>query len=167
MGLKSLSAVLGRVSAVLAYIGAAALLLMMGLTAADVIGRYLFNAPILGTFEITEFLVLLLIFSFLAYTQSKKSHVAVDLLVGLFPQKVRAGIAVFNHTVCLLLMVLITWMGFQKALELKAVGEASPNLQIPDYPFVFFLAFGCLVFCIEYVRDLIELYVNLKEQTDS
>ena len=76
-------------------------------------------------------------------------------------------IELFNHTICLILMALITWMGFKKALELKEVGEASPNLQIPDYPFVFFLAFGCIVLCLEYVSDLIGLLISRKERNES
>ena len=51
------------------------------LTTVDVVGRYVFNSPITGVFEITEYLVLILIFSFIGYTQSQKSHVAVDLLL--------------------------------------------------------------------------------------
>jgi hypothetical protein len=61
-------------------------------------------------------------------------------------------------------MILITWMGLEKALELMEVGEASPNLGIPDYPFVFFLTLGCTIMCIEYIRDIIRLLSNIKEQ---
>lgn len=147
----------------LAYIGALALFLMMGLTAVDVVGRYIFSAPITGTFELTEFLVLILIFSFIGYTQSQKSHVSVDLLVMNFPGKIRLVIDVFNHVICLILMALITWRGAVKALEMMEVGEASPNLQIPDYPFVFFLVVGCGVMCIEYIRDLLGFFNHSKE----
>ena len=127
----------------------------MCLTTADVVGRYLFNRPITGVFELTEYLVLILIFSFIGYTQSRKSHVAVDLVIGKIPEKIKALIDIGNHAVCLILMILITWMGVEKAFELKAVGEASPNLQIPAYPFAFFLVLGCVVMCIELIRDII------------
>ena len=155
----------GILSSVLAYVGAVALFGTMCLTAADVIGRYAFNSPILGVFELTEFLVLILIFSFLAYTQSQKTHVAVELLLKILPRRIQAYIEVLNHIICLVLMILITWMGFQKALELMEVGEASPNLGIPDYPFVFFLTLGCTIMCIEYIRDIIRLLSNIKEQS--
>jgi TRAP-type C4-dicarboxylate transport system permease small subunit len=126
----------------------------MCLTTADVVGRYIFNRPITGVFELTEYLVLILIFSFIGYTQSRKSHVAVDLVIGKIPEKIKALIDIGNHAVCLILMILITWMGVEKAFELKAVGEASPNLQIPAYPFAFFLVLGCVVMCIELIRDI-------------
>ena len=155
----------GILSKLLAYLGAVALFGTMCLTAADVIGRYAFNAPILGVFELTEFLVLILIFSFIGYAQSQKTHVAVELLLNILPEKIRAYIDVFNHGICLVLMILITWMGIRKALELMEVGEASPNLGIPDYPFVFFLVIGCTIMCIEYIRDIIRLISRIKEQS--
>lgn len=167
MRMKAVSDKLGRISTALAYVGAFSLFGMMCLTTADVGGRYLFDAPILGAFELTEFLILILIFSFLAYTQSKKAHVSVNLLVMLFPKKLQKIIALFNYTLCLLLMGLITYMGFSRALEMVEFKEASPNLSVPHYPFVFFLVLGCLVMCIEYIRDLMRLFEDEEETVDS
>jgi TRAP-type transport system small permease protein len=151
------------VSACLAYVGSIALVCMMTLTTVDVAGRYLFNAPIIGVFEITEFLVLILIFSFIGYAQAGKAHVSVDLVVAQLPRYWQAIIDLFTHTVCLVLMGLITWMGVRRAFELMAVGGASPNLKVPVYPFVLFLALGCAVMCLQYVVDIIRLLANLRE----
>ncbi|MFO7600403.1 MAG: TRAP transporter small permease [Candidatus Desulfacyla sp.] len=165
--MKTVSDKLGRISSALAYVGACSLFGIMCLTTADVVGRYFFNAPILGVFELTEFMVLILIFSFLAYTQFTKTHVSVDLLIALFPKNFRIYIELFNHSLCLILMGLITYMGFSRALELVEFGEASPNLGVPLYPFVFFLVLGCIVMCIEYIRDLLRLFGDRKETIDS
>jgi len=167
MSMKTVSDKLGRISVALAYVGAFSLFCIMCLTTADVVGRYFFNAPILGVFELTEFMVLILIFSFLAYTQFAKAHVSVDLLITLFPKRFRIYIELFNHSLCLILMGLITYMGFSRALELVEFGEASPNLGVPLYPFVFFLVLGCIVMCIEYIRDLLRLFGDRKEAVDS
>jgi TRAP-type C4-dicarboxylate transport system permease small subunit len=159
----SFSKKIKKVSSIFGYFGAIALFGMMLLTTIDVVGRYLFNAPLMGAFELTEYLVLILIFSFLCNAQSHKDHVSVDLLFNKFPRKFRKIINIFNHVACLVLMALIAWMSFFKALELKEVGEASPNLVIPDYPFVFFLVLGCIVLCLEYIRDIILLISGKKE----
>ncbi len=167
MRLQVFSEKLGRISAALAYVGAFSLFCIMCLTTADVAGRYLFNAPITGVFELTEFMVLILIFSFLAYTQSGKGHVSVDLLVSRFPEKMQTAISLINHSLCLVLMGLITYMGFERALELMEYQEASPNLGVPIYPFVFYLVVGCAVMCIEYIRDLLRLFGERKGGVDS
>jgi TRAP-type C4-dicarboxylate transport system permease small subunit len=165
MDLTATSRKLGILSSVLSYVGAAALFGMMSLTAVDVAGRYLFNHPIIGVFEVTEYLVLILIFSFLGYAQSQDIHVSVDILQPLLPERLRWVIDLINHGVCLVLMIVIFWMGIQKAIELKSAGEASPNLGIPDYPFVFFLAVGCFVMCLEYLRNIIELLAGPKKDS--
>ena len=79
------------------------------------------------------------------------------------PAKLRFAVELFNHLICLGLMGLIFWMGTLNAFDLKAVGEASPNLGIPRYPFAFFLALGCLILCIEYFRDIIRIISGRKE----
>ena len=167
MNLNVASRKLGIFSTVLSYVGAASLFFMMCLTTVDVVGRYIFSKPITGVFELTEYLVLILIFSFIGYTQSKDGHVSVDLLLPKLPSKLGFIIDLINHLVCLALMAVIFWMGIRKALELRSVGEASPNLGIPAYPFVFFLALGCLIMCLEYLRNIIELLAGGKKERPS
>ena len=165
MDVETFSKKLGLLSTWLSYVGAVVLFALMCLTAVDVACRYLFNAPILGVFEITEFMVLIVIFSFLARKEIKKNLSQVDLVIELLPKRFQRYIDLVNHAICLILMGLITWQGILRALEMKEVGEASPNLQIPDYPFVFFLVLGCLALCFEYVRDLFRLVDGKKRDT--
>lgn len=148
---------LGWLSDKLLYLGAVALFMMMLLTAADVAGRYLFNKPILGAFELTEFLVLILIFSFLAHTQAEKTHVSVDLLVSRLSKKWQTALNIFNHAACLVLMGLFVWMTTLRAMELKEYAEASSNLGIPKFPFAYFVVIGFAVLGLEYIRDLIRM----------
>jgi TRAP-type C4-dicarboxylate transport system permease small subunit len=152
--------ILQRLSTYLAYVGAFSLFAMMCLTIADVAGRYIFNKPILGAYELTEFMVLVLIFSFLGYTQAHKSHVAVDLFIVFFPSKFKMVIEILNHLACLAIMILITWMGFEKAIEMMESGESSPNLTLPSYPFVFFLVIGCGVLAIEFIKDIFQISIS-------
>ncbi len=148
---------LGWLGNKMSYLGSAALFLMMLLTTADVTGRYLFNKPILGAFELTEFLVLILIFSFLANAQAAKTHVSVDLLLGRLPKKWQTVVRSLNHAVCLGLMGLFVWMSALRSMELKEYAEASSNLGIPKYPFAAFVVIGFAVLGLEYIRDLIRM----------
>ncbi|WP_419660966.1 DctQ2: C4-TRAP dicarbooxylate transporter [Desulfosarcina variabilis str. Montpellier] len=141
-------------STYLSYIGNIALALMMLLTTADVLGRYFFNAPVLGAYEITEYLMLIMVFSFLALAQSQKAHINVDIVFNRLPAWLQQICERFNHIVCLLVMILVTWKSAQRIAELKTTGEASLLLKIPDYPFAIFLVIGCLVFCIEFFKDV-------------
>lgn len=158
MTIETIRSKLEFFSSALAYLGTIALLAMMLLTAADVVGRYFFNHPVMGAFELTEFLVLILIFSFLAHGQAKKSHVAVDLLYQRLPGRLRAIIGVFNHLLCLVFTIFIAYMGYLRASEIKSFGEASSNLGVVKYPFAYFVVLGCSVLSLEYLRDLVGFF---------
>ena len=60
-------------SKILAYLGAVTLFLMMLLTTADVAGRYILNQPILGGLEITEFMIVSVVFCFWASPNRKRA----------------------------------------------------------------------------------------------
>lgn len=165
MDVKTIVTKFSTLSAALSKLGSVALVAMMIVTVIDVAGRYLFNTPILGAFELTEFLVLILIFSFLAHTQSQKRHICCEILADLLPNKIQFVSGVINSIISLVLFGLITYMGIVKAIELMQTGESSPNLVIPNYPFAFFLALGGLVMCIEYAKDIITLLIKGKEES--
>ena len=68
----------------LSAIAAFLLFSMMALTFADVLGRYVFIAPIPGAFEIVEFMLALLIFAGLPLVTFDNAHITVSILDGLF-----------------------------------------------------------------------------------
>jgi TRAP-type C4-dicarboxylate transport system permease small subunit len=68
----------------LSAIAAVLLFSMMALTFADVLGRYVFIAPIPGAFEVIEFMLALLIFAGLPLVTFDNAHITVSILDGLF-----------------------------------------------------------------------------------
>lgn len=75
---RAVEPALGAVSAVVLFS-------MMALTCTDVIGRYFFNQPIYGAFEITEMALALLIFAGLPLVTLRNDHVTVDVLDSVTP----------------------------------------------------------------------------------
>jgi TRAP-type C4-dicarboxylate transport system permease small subunit len=70
---------------VLGYAVALTLFVMMLVTCADVAGRYLFNHPIPGAFELTEMLLAGMIFTALPLVTVRGEHVMVDLFDSVTP----------------------------------------------------------------------------------
>ena len=140
----------------LSHAGAAVLFMMMLLTTCDVVGRYVFNSPIMGTFELTEFLMVCLVFCSLAYAQSQDGHIAVDILVSRFPKFVQSIIKIANDLLTLMVLILITWMSIERGFEMKANNECSGTLLIPVYPFVFAVAVGSAAMGFEIVAGMIK-----------
>ncbi len=145
---------IGSLNVLLAYAGAYVLFGMMLLTTCDVIGRYIFNLPITGAYEITEAMMVTLVFFFIGYTQASKAHVAVDLVVRLLPRKIEIIINILTQVISLLMMLLVAWMSIVRWVELMGIREHTPILGIPISPFLLILALGCLVLCIELGKDI-------------
>jgi len=142
-------------SKALSYVGGLVLFALMLLTAIDVTGRYLFNTPFIGTYEITKFMLASLIFCSLAYTQSRKGHVAVDIFVSGFSPKHRIMIDLINHSISSIVLGAIAWKSVERGFEVMATKECSGTLGIPVYPFLFVVAFGSAALCMEFLKDAI------------
>ncbi len=71
----------GRVTMWLARAGAVGLAIIMLLTFCDVIGRYVFNAPIVGTVEVTELLMGMMVYLGVGMTTHVRGHIRVDIVI--------------------------------------------------------------------------------------
>lgn len=136
-------------------VGLVVLLLMMFLTVGDVAGRYLFNKPISGTFELTNFGLALVVFLALGYTQIRKGHISVDVLVSRFSPRAQAVIDSITYLFSLGLFSLVAWQSAVHAGRLFAGHNVSGVLLWPIYPFVIAVAIGSLLFCLVLLVDLL------------
>ena len=105
--LRTIAKSLGALNVVLAYAGGYVLFGMMLLTTCDVIGRYIFNRPITGAYEISEAMMVTVVFFFVGYTQATNAHVAVDLIVKVLPGKLKLVIEIITQILSFLMILLI------------------------------------------------------------
>jgi len=138
----------------LKMVGAVALFGMALLTCADVVGR-LFGYPIFGSIELVSFLGVFTVAMALPLTQLSKGHIGVELFVDKLPRKGRLFFEVCTETVSLVLFVIISWRMFLFSFKLRASGEVSMNLHLPEYAIVFVLACCCVVLCLVIVSSLL------------
>ncbi|MCD6153774.1 MAG: TRAP transporter small permease [Syntrophobacterales bacterium] len=129
------------------WIAVFAVVVMMILTSADVVLR-LFRHPIPGAYEIVGLLGAVVIAFSLAYTSAERGHIAVEFLVRKFPRKAQSFIAIANNLIGAALFGLIAWQSILYASDLKQSGEVSMTIQMPVYPFVYGIAFGCGLLCL-------------------
>jgi TRAP-type C4-dicarboxylate transport system permease small subunit len=124
-------------------LGAAAAILLfclMALTTADVIGRYIFNWPLRGAFEITELLLLTLIFAGLPLASRADEHVTLDFIDMLLSDNGRLLLRRFVDLVCGLLFLGLAWRVWIKAGKIAGYGDTTEVLRIAVGPFVYFMA---------------------------
>ena len=124
-------------------LGAAAALLLFGLmmlTTADVIGRYIFNWPLRGAFEITELLLLTLIFAGLPLASRAGEHVTLDFIDRLFGARGRERLRRLMDLACGVIILGLAWRVWVKANKIAAYGDTTEVLRLPVGPFVYFMA---------------------------
>lgn len=71
------------------FVGGAALVIMMGLTVADVVLRNLFSIVVPGGMEMTGLLTILVAMSTLGVVEAERGHIRVDLVLRAVPEFVR------------------------------------------------------------------------------
>jgi TRAP-type C4-dicarboxylate transport system permease small subunit len=129
-----------RVEALLGVAASAILLGMMLLTFVDVVGRYVFNRPLRGAFEVTELMLLVLIFAGLPLVSYAGEHALmdfVDRLLGARPQRLLERLV---QAACAAVMLLLAWLVWLKADRIWAYRDATDVLRIVYGPFVYFMA---------------------------
>jgi len=132
------------------------LAVMVLLITVDVVLRYFFNKPIKGSYELIEFMLVLVIFTGLAYTQTKKGHLSIDLLTTSLTAEAKAVINSATQFLCLGTFFLITWRSMVTAEILRAESSTSGLLLIPNFPFMWVAAFGSVLLCLAFLIDLID-----------
>jgi TRAP-type C4-dicarboxylate transport system permease small subunit len=129
-----------RLEATLGLVAAIALFAMMTLTFADVIGRKLLNASIPGSLELTELLMLAVIFVALPLTSLHGEHVVFDLLESMLPVRLLTWQHRIANLVCVALLLGGTWLVTLRAGRTLEGGDVTAQLGLPLAPFHYAVA---------------------------
>jgi TRAP-type C4-dicarboxylate transport system permease small subunit len=131
---------LPSVKTVLSILGGLLLIAMMSLTVVDVLGRYIFNAPLKGAGELTEVLLCATIFMGLPAVALRDEHVTVDLITDHLPGWVqpwrRTAIGFLSAGV----LAVVTWRLWVYAGQIGSYGGSTSTLRLPIAPLGYFCA---------------------------
>ncbi len=142
----------------IAALGAAFLIPLMLLTSADVVGRDLFNHPIPGVVELSEYLLTVLILLGLGYAQQVKAHVGISLLTSRVSPPAGLVVQILTTLIGLFVFSLLVWQGLIVGLQERTV---SDMLRIPQVPFRLLVAAGAILVCLELLLDCGESLMKL------
>jgi TRAP-type C4-dicarboxylate transport system permease small subunit len=158
MFLNKISTFLNKI---LIWIGGLFLVSMILLACANIALRATW-IPVRGTFELMGFFGAIVTAFALGDTQSKRGHIAVNVLIDTFPEDVQRVLNIINSTACMLFFGVATWQVARKATILLKTGEVTETLRIIYYPFTYAVAFGCAVLTLVFVTDLLNALIRQK-----
>jgi len=128
-----------RADAALGIAASAILFCMMTLTFVDVVLRYVFNRPLRGAFEVTELMLLVLIFAGLPLVTHANEHVTMDLIDRWLGPRLRDALTRLTQAISAALMFGLTWYMWIKAQRIAGYGDTTDVLRIAVGPFVYFM----------------------------
>ncbi|MCZ7565320.1 MAG: TRAP transporter small permease [Burkholderiales bacterium] len=133
-----------RVSAWLADAVAAAMLLALSaVTVVDVVGRYLFRAPIGGADELTVFFMAIGVYAVLPRLSWREEHTCVDIIDVLYRGRWIAPRQTVLNALAAAFMAMVTWRMWILAGRLTGDGEVTMFLRLQKGPLVYFFAAMC------------------------
>ena len=153
-------AVLGSICKKFAYIAMVITFILVFITTIDVILRKVSSLSILGSYEMTEMGMVIVVFFSVALLQTKKGHVRVDMLLNKFPERARAAVDGAMHAVGAFIIVLMSYAGFIQMLKQFHTGTTTAVLFMPLFPFYLFMGIGLVLFAIVLVTDAIAYFMQ-------
>ena len=145
-----------RVEGVLGVASSLILLVMMALTFVDVVARYLFNRPLAGAFEVTELLLLVLIFAGLPLVTYADEHALMDFIDRPLGPRATRVLERLVQLLCAGVMALLAWLVWLKADRIWAYRDATDVLRIVYGPFVYFMAITIGLTAVIHLYKIVE-----------
>ena len=155
-----------RVSTWLGVLSAAALCVMMLITVVDVGGRYLFNKPLFGAYELIGMLLVAAGPLGMALCQNDRRHIVVSLIVDRFSPKLQN---LFNSIALFLSLGtygIITWQMFRLTGQywMRGRGGVSPDLGLSLSYVALVFAIGALLFSLVLLLHFVQSIQALRRR---
>ena len=123
----------------------AALFAIMALTFFDVLGRKFLSNSIPGSLEITELLMVVVIFGALPLVSERGEHVEFDSLDPYLPRWLRRAQAFLVHLLCAAMLLGLGWLMWRSGGQFVESGETTAQLKILKAPFLYGMGVLCTV----------------------
>jgi TRAP-type C4-dicarboxylate transport system permease small subunit len=141
------------------YVGAVCVGVLGLMTCGNVLGRYLFNAPLQGSVDYTENVLVVIVAFGLAATTAAGEHISVDVLFTKFSsawQHILNAVTVF---ISFVIFSALAWRGLVAGLESITTHETMMTMvNTPIYPFRLILAIGFISCVVALLRQMIQLF---------
>jgi TRAP-type C4-dicarboxylate transport system permease small subunit len=149
---------------ILLWIAGCLLGAMILLTCANVLLRLVW-VPVAGTFELMGYFGAVLTAFALGYTQIRRGHIAVDIVVLGFSKGAQRVLNRINSLICVAFFAVVAWQIAKYATTLMRTGEVTETLRIIYYPFTYGVALGCVTLSLVFLTDFLTSFYRKEDET--
>ena len=166
--LNKIESVIKWVSRVVGWVSCIAMAVMIAVTVLDVILRKTVNKPIVGSYELVQYLLLICVFASFAYCQVLKGHIQVTMIVRHLPPRIVCVITALTGLFTTAIMLFIAYAAAQQAQYAAGQNYLSDVLKMPVAPFVWLECICMVIFALACFMDVLNGVAGLfnKEKRD-
>lgn len=146
----------------LVIVGGICLFLLMAAVVSDTGGRYFFDAPISGVYEISElYLMISIVFLGLAQTQRRQGHVRVSLLLDRLPVRISRLLEFSFLVAAAIVFSCITYVAARNGWTNITLSRWTTGVvAIPTGPSWLIVAIGAGTFSLRLVFDALSTIIS-------
>jgi TRAP-type C4-dicarboxylate transport system permease small subunit len=140
---------------VMTCLAVASTFIMMCLTRADALGRYVFNWPITGAYEITEnYLMTMTIFLGLNYAYREGFPIRVTFLADRLSGQVKQVVKHLVQIIAILYSAILVVTTMKRTFQTLASGRIVGNVHIPLWPAYLMVPVGMIAFVVSFTAKV-------------
>ena len=147
------------------YCGGAVLAALMTTIIIDVVGRYIFNAPLYGSLDLAVILLVLVVSCAIGYGGRTGAHVTADMLTVLVGPRFEWISGVLIKLFAAAITAIWSWRLFVTGQTAERLGESTQLLNIPFSPIYQALSIGVGLYAAVLVIEAIVLAVTREVPT--
>lgn len=134
-------------------------LFAMAFVGAEVLMRYVFNAPIPGHLEGSELLMPIIVFLAISYTQATRGHVGMDLVLDMLAPRAKRYATMGTLLISIFVCAVLSYFSFKNTIQLWNYDDVTMS---PPYfktwPSSAAIALGYLLISIRMYVQTLNLY---------
>lgn len=159
--------VVNRISQASSIVGMVAVLGYMFVVIIDVFLRGAFSLPIVGSMELVETGIVIVIFLGLGLTEMRGRNICVDLLVNRLPQSVQDCVEIATTILALIFFGLMVWQLGLRAFELHRLRETTDVLRMSKVPLQVIVTFGTSLLWLALLAKVMGLVNRMRKSGSS
>ena len=150
------------------YVGVYLIMFLMFFATGGVIGRYFFNRPFSGYWDLAEMMLVAVVFFGIAYTQRTGGHIRVELfLTRAIRGRAYHIIEFFTSLLSLVVFAFIASNGLERALYSYAHGDVTAAVLWPTWPSMMCVPIGSFLLCIRFFIQMFQHLLQVVSTVES
>lgn len=157
---QKLDRVIGTITRIGSLITPILIVFIMLLIVFDVSRRTLFDKPVSGSVELIQCLIAIAGFMAMGWTTYKDKHIRIDSLTNMLPKKAAYVLDLITSIIPLAVIIPLVRQSFVRMQQAIEYNEATSILQIPMYPFIFFVVVGYVLLLLGQMMVIIRGFIG-------